>query len=232
MAEGLSPLDAHREHDAHQHEAARISGRHGRVLQVGEAVVLSLVTITVAWSGFAAAKWGTESRLELAAASAARTEANRSVYTAESLRNFDAATFNAWFVAYALDDPQKMALAERGFRPEFRVAFDAWQAEHPATNPKAPPGPTYMPQYELAEEARAASLDDAADQHAVVGEHAGVVADQYVRITVFLAGVLFLIGIGSTFSLAGVRYALLALGGVLLIAAVVLLLLQPGPPAT
>ena len=36
----------------------------------------------------------------------------------------------------------RTALAERRFRPEFRVAFDAWQATNPSTNPDAPPGPT------------------------------------------------------------------------------------------
>ena len=46
-----------------------------------------------------------------------------------------------------------------------------------------------------------------------------------------LAGVLFLVGIGSTFSLAGVRFALLALGGLLLLAAVILISRQPGLPS-
>ncbi len=52
-----------------------------------------------------------------------------------------------------------------------------------------------------------------------------------MRITVVLAGVLFLIGIGSTFSMAGVRYALLGVGCLPLIGAVTLILFQPGTPA-
>jgi len=43
--------------------------------------------------------------------------------------------------------------------------------------------------------------------------------------------VLFLVGIGSSFKLHGVRYALIALGSVLLVLAVVLILHQPGPPS-
>ena len=31
--------------------------------------------------------------------------------------------------------------------PSFRVAFDAWRATNPETNPNAPRGPTFMPQY-------------------------------------------------------------------------------------
>ena len=48
---------------------------------------------------------------------------------------------------------------------------------------------------------------------------AGVVGDDYIRITVFLAAVLFLVGIGSTFKLHTIRYALISIGSLLLILA-------------
>jgi hypothetical protein len=230
MAEGLSPLEANKEFERHKHEDQRLEGRRGRILQVSEAVVLALVTITAAWSGFAAAKWGTESRLELAGSSSARIDSNRAAYAAGNLRNFDASTFNAWFIAYTLDDPDKMAIAEARFRPVFKVAFDAWLKTHPATNPNAPPGPTYMPQYKLPQVAEAAKLETEADVRSAAGEHAGIVGDEYVRITVVLAGVLFLVGIGSTFSLRGARYGLAGLGAVLLVGAVILIALLPPPP--
>ena len=38
----------------------------------------------------------------------------------------------------ALDNPQKQAVAERRFRPEFRVAFHAWIATDPLHHPHAP----------------------------------------------------------------------------------------------
>ena len=43
--------------------------------------------------------------------------------------------------------------------------------------------------------------------------------------------VLFLVGIGSSFQLCGVRYALIAFGTMLLIFSIVLILQQPGPPS-
>jgi hypothetical protein len=48
---------------------------------------------------------------------------------------------------------------------------------------------------------------------------------------VFLAAVLFLVGIGSTFKLHTVRYVLVSVGAVLLILATVLIVRQPGIPA-
>jgi hypothetical protein len=236
MPEGLSPIEVGKqlhEHTNAPHEPTASGGgdRHSRLVQIGEALLLSLVTIAAAWSGYAAAKWGTESRLELAEAATLRNLATRADLSALSTRNFDSSTFTAWFTAFTLDDPEKQAVAERRFRPEFKVAFDAWIATDPFHNPQSPPGPTYMPQYKLADQAKADALDREAVAASAAGNHAGQVGDDYIRITVFLAAVLFLVGIGSTFKLHTVRYALIGVGSVLLILATVLILQQPGLPS-
>jgi hypothetical protein len=205
--------------------------RHTRVLQIGEAMLLSLVTITAAWSGYAAAKWGTESRIEIAHAATLRNLAGRAQLAALETRNFDSSTYNAWFTAFTLGDAQKQAIAERRFRPEFKVAFDAWMATDPLDNPNAAPGPTYMPEYQLADQAKADALDREAETTSAAGNRAAVVGDEYVRITVFLAAVLFLVGISSTFKLPTVRYALIGVGAVLLLLATALIIHQPGIPA-
>jgi hypothetical protein len=235
MPEGLSPIEAGKklhEHTTQPHQpvTSEVGNRHSRAVQIGEALLLSLVTIAAAWSGYAAAKWGTESRLELAQAATLRNLATRADLEALSTRNFDSSTFTAWFTAFTLDDQQKQAVAERRFRPEFRVAFDAWMATDPFRNPRAPPGPTYMPQYRLADQAKAEALDREAEATSAAGNHAAVVGDDYIRITVFLAAVLFLVGIGSTFKLHTIRYALIGVGSLLLILATVLILQQPGLP--
>jgi hypothetical protein len=232
MPEGLSPIEVGRElheHTKEPHEPDS-GNRHSRTVQIGEALLLSLVTIAAAWSGYAAAKWNTESRLELAEAATLRNLATRADLSALSTRNFDASTFNTWFIAFTLDDAKKQAIAERRFRPEFKVAFDAWMATDPFNNPRAQPGPTYMPEYKLAEQAKADALDREAVEASAAGNHAGVVGDDYIRITVFLAAVLFLVGIGSTFKLHTIRFALIGIGSLLLILATVLLLRQPGIP--
>jgi hypothetical protein len=194
-----------------------------------EAVLLSVVTIVTAWAGYSAAKWGTESRLELAHGSALRIEANRAFATAMETRNFDASTFNTWFIAYTLGNPEKMAIAERRFRPEFRVAFEAWRATDPDHNPSAQPGPTYMPQYRQPQKDQADALDRRADAATASGYHSASVADNYVRITVLLATVLFLVGIGSTFKVKQVRVVLASVGAVMLVTAVTLIAQQPRP---
>jgi hypothetical protein len=238
MPEGLDPIETgkklHEHGEAHAQSAEGKddhSDRHSRIIQISEAVLLSIVTITAAWAGYSAARWGTASRVDIAQSSTLRNIATRDDLEANSLRNFDASTFNAWFIAFTLNSPQKEAIAIRRFRPAFKVAFDAWMATDPLHNPHAPPGPTYMPQYKLPAQAQAFALDDKATAKFSEGTQAGLTGDNYVQITVFLAAVLFLVGIGSSFRLHGVRYALITFGTLLLIVAVVLILKQPGLPS-
>jgi hypothetical protein len=246
MPEGLDPIEAGRKLHEHTHEEAeraeraeraadraadKAAERHSRILQSGEALLLALVTIAAAWAGYSAARWGTASRVQIAQSSTLRNLATRADLEALTTRNFDSSTFEAWFTAYTLGNKQAEAVAIRRFRPAFRVAFDAWIATNPLHNPKAPPGPTYMPQYKLPQQTKANELDAAATAKFDEGNHGGEISDNYIRITVFLAAVLFLVGIGSTFKLHQIRYALIAFGTALLILAVVLIFQQPGLPS-
>jgi hypothetical protein len=228
VSEGLSPADVGRDISAHAKHAEH--EQPDRRLSIAEAVLLSIVALVAAWSGFAAAKWSTESRVHLAESATARSKASRADLESMALRNFDSSTFNAWFAAYTAGNEQAMAIAERRFRPQFRVAFDAWRATKPETNPNAPPGPTYMPQYRQPGLARATALDERADEAFAAGSDAGATADDYVRTTVVLAVVLFLVGISTQFPLRSVRYGLIGLGVFLLVISVVLLTQLDRPP--
>jgi hypothetical protein len=232
MAEGLSAAEVGGEIGHH----ARHSGHHGgdghdRLISISEALLLSVVAIIAAWSGYSAAKWGTESSLSLAKASATRTQANRAFQQALTYRVGDALTFNAWLGAHVSGDKNAERVAEKRFLPEFRPAFDAWIATDPFTNPNAPAGPQAMPQYHAQGAAESVALDAQADAHYAHGEHAAETADKYIRTTVILASVLFLVGISTQFPLRGVRYGLIGVGAVLLLFAVVQILQLPGPPS-
>jgi hypothetical protein len=238
VPEGLSPSEVGKEIAEHHKQAAekdeQSSGGEAkgqdRVLVIIEALLLAVVAVLAAYSGFAAAKWGTESSLQLAKASAARTEANRAAYQAADLRNFDSLTFNAWFTAYVAGNKNAMRVAEYRFRPAFLVAFNAWLKTHPFTNPNAPKGPTYMSEYHQPELVQANRLDAMADSHYALGEAGGGNSDGYVRTTVYLATVLFLVGISGHFRVRAARIGLIGVGGVILVFACVLLILAPKPP--
>jgi len=122
-----------------------------------------------------------------------------------------------------------MQLAERRFSPNFLKAFNSWLATDPATNPNAPKGPTYMPDYVQPGLAMANRLDKEADSYYALGDMAASNSDNYVRTTIFLASVLFLVGISSHFRVRGARIALVIVGASMMTLAIVLLATAPKP---
>jgi hypothetical protein len=231
VPEGLSPAEAgkglreHIELDEEEREK-----RRNRRISIIEASLLAIVAVLAAYSGWAAAKWSTESSLSLARASADRAEANAANITALNDVNFDVTAFNAWFTAYVAGDRPATAIAAKRFTPNFRRAFEAWLATNPATNPAAPPGPTYMPQYKQPAEVQATALNARATAEYTRGEKAGSTSDDYIRTTVYLATVLLLAGLGGHFGYRAIRHGLAAVGTVILAVAIVILATSPKPP--
>jgi hypothetical protein len=88
-----------------------------------------------------------------------------------------------------------------------------------------------MTNYHPPGEATVHALDAEADRQFARGSSAGRTSDDYVRATVFLAIVLFVVGISSHFPVRGGRYMLVAVGGTLLVVSVVIIVGLPGPPA-
>ena len=87
-----------------------------------------------------------------------------------------------------------------------------------------------MPEYEQPGQDKANELDAEAEQHFKEGEEAGTRADDFVRVTVYLASVLFLIGISTQFRLRGARLGLVAVGGGMLLLSIIQLANLPAPP--
>jgi hypothetical protein len=232
VPEGLSAAEVGKELAEHKKHAAAAheGGHHDRWLSIVEAVLLSLVAVLAAYSGYAAAKWSTESSVTLARASAERTKASRASLEGLVTRTLDSASFNAWFTAYTAGNANAQRLAVRRMRPGYRPAFTAWLATDPAHNPNAPAGPAYMPQYVIPQESAAKVHDAQAEVEFAKGAEAGSTADKYIRDTVFLATVLFLVGIAGHFPVRQARLGLITVGGALLVFAVIQLLGLPGPP--
>ncbi|HXW33546.1 MAG TPA: hypothetical protein VEJ87_03140 [Acidimicrobiales bacterium] len=228
---GLSPTEVGHEIAGHAQPAhSHSEEHHDWGIAVVEAVLLALVAVLAAWSGYSSAKWSTESRLKLAQASTARTEASNNELASMTQRNFDSSTFEAWFTAYVVGNAQAEAVAERRFTPNFHRAFNAWMATDPFTNPNAPAGPTYMPEYKQPRATLAAAQNKKADLLYDEGSTDGNYSDDYVRATVYLATVLFLIAISGHFRIRSVRIGLIAVGCLILAFAVTDLATLPFPP--
>src|SRR6266702_616226 len=127
-----------------------------RWFEVVTAIMLGVVAVATAWSGYQAARWAGEESTLYAKASALRVESTRDSTLAGQLRLYDLVLVNNWINAYTQGNTKLANTYEKRFRPEFRPVFEAWLALDPFNNPNAPPGPLFMPQYKV-------GLSDTAD---------------------------------------------------------------------
>jgi len=191
--------------------------RRDRTLEIIAALLLSLATVGIAWSGYQAARWSGVQARRYTQASAARSLANRASTLAAQERTQDLLNFNRWLEVTTEGNTQLAALYERRFRDEFRPAFSAWQASDPLNNPQAIPSPLLEKQYVLADAVNADKLEHVGDVRFEQGKQANENADDYVFVTVFFAVVLFFAGISLRFTWYPIRIGILAMAAALLL---------------
>ena len=186
----------------------------GEILEI---VILAIVAVATAWSGYQAARWDGRQALLYGESTTMRIEADEAATLGGQQRLLDVSTFNTWIEARAQGQDRIADLYVERFSPEFRVAFDAWLRTRPFSNPDAPPGPSFMPEYHNEQIEHAAELNRQASEAFERGTEARETADRYVRLTVLLATVLFLVAVSQRFTYRAVRLTATMLAGGLLI---------------
>lgn len=196
-------------------------------MEIAEAVVLAVVAVATAWSGYCAAKWDGRQAFLYGTSARLRVEGAAAREVAHQFLLFDGLTLNAWIAAKERKDENLAAIYQRRFTPEFRVAFEAWLKTDPLTNPQAPHGPATMPEYHNARTAQAEELGQQATAAFMEGTEARETSEKYVRITVVLATVLFLIALSQRFKMRKVRLGLFLVGASLMVYALVTVATYP-----
>ena len=197
------------------------------MIEIIEALILALVAVATAWSGYQAAQWAGKRAQRYAEASRLRVTAEGLATLAGQERIYDSDTFNSW-VAAKLDGKEKAAeFFERRFSDEYRPAFTAWLRTDPFNNAQAPPGPMFMPDYHNAKHDQFLGLSKQAAEVADQGTKSGENGDEYVRITVLLATVLLITAIGQRFHFKTVRIVFMVLACLLLCLPLLQLLMLP-----
>ncbi|HJX06521.1 MAG TPA: hypothetical protein VJ736_00475 [Actinomycetota bacterium] len=191
--------------------------RWERFVEISEAIVLAVVAVATAWSGYQAARWDGQQAERYGTASAIRIQADEKLTLGGQQKLLDVSTFNTWIQAKQEGNDALAALYVRRFSPEFETAFDAWTATHPFTNPDAPPGPSFMPEYTNPQIDEGNTMDDEASAIFDEGTEARETSDDYIRTTVVLATVLFLLALSQRFRIREVRIAVLIVSGLLMI---------------
>jgi hypothetical protein len=180
-------------------------------VEILEAIILVLVALATAYSGYQAALWSGEQSKLFAESSSLDVKANRLILENDQAGVYNTNTLNAWLNA-KVEGREKIAeFYERRFLPDYKVAFNAWIKLDPINNSQAPLGPIYMPEYRnsIAEEAN--NFTEEASATFNDGIEARSTSDGYVRTTVYLATVLVLLAISQRFEIKSVRTGLIIL---------------------
>jgi hypothetical protein len=203
-AEASSQEAAAGENAAGKEESKR-KKRWETLVEIVEVLVLAMVAVATSWSGYAAARWDGQQSLLYGHASANRFRADAASTKGGQELVADSSLFTAYLQAHSAGNSKLATVYARRFTPDYKVAFLAWLKTGPFTNPAAPPGPGYMPQYHNPDLEAAARLNAAASAAFDQGTAARDNAERYLRDTVLFATVLFVVAIAQRFKVRAVR---------------------------
>jgi len=210
--------------DDHPKPAKR---RREVLVEVLEAILLAVVAVATAWSGYQAAKWDGRQAELYGEDAAIRVRADQLLTLGGQQRLLDVTTFNTWIEARSEGRTELAELYEDRFSPEYKVAFDAWLATDPFSDPNAPPGPRFMPEYVNPQIERGKELNAEATRLFDEGTAARGRANEYVRVTVVFATVLFLLALSQRFRSSKVRIGVLVVSGGLMLYGLITILMFP-----
>lgn len=200
------------EGEEHLHSHAKIHP----VVEMIEALILALVAVTTAWSGYQGARWDANQFVLYGRSSSLRVEGQALDVESNQVKQYNASTVVEWLKAESHGETKLADFFERRLLPEFRPAFEAWKKTDPLHNPNAPAGPTMMPEYHDATGEKAAMKNKEANELFEQGTQAREIGDAYVRATVGLATVLFLVAVSQRFRSQRIRVMLVVIAFMLL----------------
>ncbi|MBS0209528.1 MAG: hypothetical protein JSS27_11310 [Planctomycetes bacterium] len=170
-----------------------------RWVDIASAVLLSLATMFSAWCAYQATLWGGVQTFRLADAAKAGRISTEATLSAMQFRSVDAAMLISYIEAQSRGDARTEQILAKRFRPEMRVALDAWLKTDPFNNPDAPLNPFKMAEYKQPEIEVVRQANENFQAEYDRAQTANQTSDRYVLLTVLFASVLFFAGMGSTF---------------------------------
>lgn len=196
-------------------------------VEIVTTVLLSFTALISAWSAFQSNAWGGKQGALILQGNIASTQATRLLNQSLQQTNIDVSMFLQYSQAYSTSNTALTDFIYRRFRPEMKVAVDAWLATDPLQNPDAPASPFEMEAYSLARAAEAATYSQAASDNYALASEAGFRSSNYVLLMVIFATVLFFGGVAAKFRSKIARRVFLSLAIIMLVVGVITLFFFP-----
>ena len=195
-------------------------------LSTWAAVLMSLAALATSWASYQASLWSGEQMQRGAASAAYRAKSTRASTRAGQLRMIDIGVFGHWMNATVRRDTALAAFVRTRFRREFAPAFESWMASKPLVSHDAAATPFAHPQYRLADDIVADSLDHMADRESAASQRANRISDSYVLDAVIMATVLFFAGTEQA-SVTRLRILMLVIATTMCVTGIVRLIVAP-----
>ena len=196
-------------------------------LELIATLLLAVAAVATAWASYQATRWNGEQSKAASRTNALRIEAARAESLAESETQVDVATFIGWVDARGSGDEALAGFFEQRFRPEFKPAFEAWQATDPLTNPSAPPTPFAMDEYRVEARSEAERLDQESEvSSATMSRNIQRAADYVLCVTLFAVS-LFFAGMSTRITRTDRRAIILGVGCAVFLGAAIWLATLP-----
>jgi hypothetical protein len=201
--------------------------QRNRWVEITCALVLSLATTASAWCAYQSTRWGGVQTFRLAAANKASRDSSSANLAALQSRVFDASVGINWMQArHEGNERQEKFLFDR-FRPEMKLAVEAWLKTDPFNNPDAPLGPFKMAEYVQPELAEVKRQEELSAQEVAAAIQANQTSDAYVLLTVLFASVLFFGGISGMLNSRLLRISIMIIALALFVVTVAFLGAMP-----
>ena len=149
------------------------------------------------------------------------------VRLANQLRGVDLVLFEAYLRALTENNQRLAEFLFQRFRPEFKVATEAWLKTRPLKNPSAPSSPFVMNEYSLAVDKEMQQSRQEEATKFTEARKANTISDEYLLLTVLFSVALFLGGITAAFKRRRIRGMVLALSVMTITVAAIFLAFLP-----
>jgi hypothetical protein len=202
-----------------------------RWIEPAVAVLMSLATLSTAWSSYQSAAWTRRSnRLMNEANWLERRAALLDVQGSQALA-MHAAVFMQIIGAQHAGNQKLADFYAQRLAPDAKRAYEAWLAQNPSENPTADPHPFVPGLYEMRGAAEAAQARAGAMQRVDESRNAGNLSGLFLANTVLFAAVLFFAAMSAKFEQRRVRLVTIIFAVVLFGFVAVRTVLLPIPSA-
>lgn len=198
-----------------------------RKIEIIATIMLGIIMVAISWSSYQSHLWSGVQTFLLRDVNKDSLDVTKKELQQGQYSAVDLLTFTQYSNALIRKDQNLTNFYYERFRPEMRVAVDAWLKTDPLNNPDAPATPFAMSEYNKTYAIEAQQSAQKTELELQQAQQANENSSNYVLLTVIYSSALFIDGIIGRTSTRKIGLILLAMTLVITIVATVALLQLP-----